>query len=83
MAEHKLTKLDMVYFVVLDLRCIDLQRFYVKSYIHTFLIHNKGIKHPPLLSERFVYVKQNINSWLSKEYDFGCCKDTQAKYIVA
>lgn len=66
MAEHNLTKLNMVCFVILDLRSIDLQRFYVKSYIHTFLIHNKGIKHPPLLSER-VYVKQNINSWLSKE----------------
>lgn len=64
MAEHNLTRLDMVYFVILGLRSIELERFYVKSYVHTFLIHNKGIKHSSLLSERFVYVKQNINSWL-------------------
>lgn len=83
MAEHNLTKLDMDYFVILDLRSIDLQRFYIEFYIHNLLIHNKGIKHPPLLSERFAYVKQNINNWLSKEYDIGCCKGTQAKYIVA
>lgn len=31
----------------------------------------------------WTFVKLNKNIWLLKEYDFGCFKQTQPRYIIA